>query len=100
MRVVVLDDADAELAAAADWYEQEREGLGDDLLMEADRVLVAIAASPTTWPFVLSSKVVRRLLFTRFPYAAYFVVREEHVLVMAFGHTSRRPGYWRHRLKQ
>jgi toxin ParE1/3/4 len=100
MNVVVHDEADAELAAAADWYEQEREGLGDDLLVEADRVLSAIAASPTTWPFVSGSKVVRRLLFTRFPYAAYFVIQDEHVLVMAFGHTSRRPGYWRRRLKQ
>jgi hypothetical protein len=99
VKVVVLDEADAELTAAADWYEQEREGLGDDLLAEADRVLDAIAASPTTWPFALCSKVVRRLLFTRFPYAAYFVIRNEYVLVMAFGHTSRRPGYWRHRLK-
>ena len=100
MNVVVHDEADAELAAAADWYEQEREGLGDDLLAEADLVLTAIAESPTTWPFVASSKLVRRLLFTRFPYAAYFVIRNEHVLVMAFGHTSRRPGYWRRRLKR
>jgi toxin ParE1/3/4 len=43
------------------------------------------------------SKIVRRFLFTRFPYVAYFVIRDEHVLVLAFGHTSRRPGYWRNR---
>ncbi|WP_437324857.1 type II toxin-antitoxin system RelE/ParE family toxin [Sorangium sp. So ce381] len=99
MKIVVLDEADAELTAAADWYEQEREGLGEDLLAEADRVLSAIAASPTTWPLVAGSKIVRRFLFTRFPYVAYFVVRDEHVLVLAFGHTSRMPGYWRNRLK-
>ncbi|WP_437287550.1 type II toxin-antitoxin system RelE/ParE family toxin [Sorangium sp. So ce406] len=99
MRVVVLDEADAELTAAAEWYEQERESLGDDLLAEANRVLNAIAASPTTWPLVSRSQIVRRFLFTRFPYAAYFVIRDEHVLVLAFGHTSRRPGYWRDRLK-
>ncbi|WP_437895273.1 type II toxin-antitoxin system RelE/ParE family toxin [Sorangium sp. So ce124] len=99
MKIVVLDEADAELTAAADWYEQEREGLGEDLLAEADRVLSAIAASPTTWPLVAGSEIVRRFLFTRFPYVAYFVVRDEHVLVLAFGHTSRMPGYWRNRLK-
>lgn len=99
MRIVVLDEADGELTAAADWYEQEREGLGDDLLAEADRVVDAIAASPTTWPLVPGSKIVRRFLFTRFPYVAYFVIRDEHVLVLGFGHTSRRPGYWRNRLK-
>ncbi|WP_441291339.1 hypothetical protein ACSRUE_13495 [Sorangium sp. KYC3313] len=55
MKIVVLDEADAELTAAADWYEQEREGLGEDLLAEADRVVSAIAASPTTWPLVAGS---------------------------------------------
>ncbi|MGK3959348.1 type II toxin-antitoxin system RelE/ParE family toxin [Sorangium sp. So ce118] len=99
MKVVVLDEADAELTAAADWYEQEREGLGDHLLAEADRVLNAIAASRTPWPLVPGSTIVRRFLFTRFPYVIYFVIRDEHVLVLAFGHTSRRPGYWRNRLK-
>lgn len=99
MKVVILDEADAELTAAADWYEQERMGLGDDLLAEAARVVEAIAASPATWPVVPGSKIVRRFLFTRFPYVAYFVVRDEHVLVLAFGHTSRKPGYWRYRLK-
>jgi hypothetical protein len=41
MNVVIHEGADAELAAAAEWYEQEREGLGDDLLTEAGRVLNA-----------------------------------------------------------
>jgi toxin ParE1/3/4 len=100
MNVIIHEGADAELAAAAEWYEQERQGLGDDLLVEADRVLSAIAESPATWPFVSGSSAVRCFLFTRFPYVAYFVVQNELVLVMAFGHTSRRPGYWRSRLKK
>ncbi|MBK6530605.1 MAG: type II toxin-antitoxin system RelE/ParE family toxin [Deltaproteobacteria bacterium] len=100
MIVVVHEEADEELAAAAEWYEQEREGLGDDLLAEADRVLNAIAATPTTWPFVAGSRIVRSFLFTRFPYVAYFVVQSDKLFVMAFGHSSRRPGYWRGRLKQ
>ena len=100
MNVVVHIEAEAELTAAAEWYEQEREGLGDALLAEANRVMATIAESPAVGPFVLGSKLVRRLLFTRFPYAAYFVVQNEQVLVMAFGHTSRRPGYWRLRLKK
>lgn len=100
MNVIVHEGADAELAAAAEWYEQERRGLGDELLAEAGRVLDAIAESPATWPLVLGSRVVRSFLFPRFPYVAYFVVQSETILVMAFGHTSRRPGYWRSRLKK
>lgn len=98
MNVVVLDEAEVELTAAAEWYERERTGLGDDLLAEADGVLSAVAERPTTWPFVSGSKVVRRYLFSRFPYIVYYVVRGEAVFVIAFGHTSRHPGYWRGRL--
>jgi hypothetical protein len=63
MNVVVHNEAGAELAAAADWYEQERQGLGDDLLAEADRVLSAIAESPTTWPFVSGRRAACCFLF-------------------------------------
>ncbi|WP_437777176.1 hypothetical protein [Sorangium sp. So ce1097] len=99
MNIVVLDEADAELTAAAEWYERERIGLGDELLAEAARVLEVIASTPATWPVVPGSRTVRRFPFTRFPYVAYFVARDEQLLVLAFGHTSRKPGYWRHRLK-
>jgi hypothetical protein len=57
-----------------------------------------IAASPTLWPFAPPSRVVRRFLLARFPYFAYDVVRDDHVQVFAFGHTSRKPGYWKGRL--
>lgn len=72
MKVVVHEEADTELTAAAEWYEHEREGLGDELLAEAARVLSVIAEGPTIWPFVPGSRVVRSFLFTRFPYVAYF----------------------------
>ena len=99
MTTIVVEEAGEELQAAATWYESEREGLGQDLLVEADRALSAIGRSPTTWPLVPGSKLVRRFLLTRFPYAAYFVIRDGLVIVLAFGHTSRKPGYWRNRLR-
>jgi len=99
MRLVVLHEASEELSTAAERYENERVGLGADLLAEASRALNEIAASPTTWPFVPRSRAVRRFLLTRFPFIVYYVIRDEQVRVLAFGHTSRRPGYWRHRAK-
>ncbi len=97
MNIVVHEEAAAELSAAADWYEQKREGLGVDFLSEATRVIEAIAESPNTWPLVYRSKMVRRLLFVRFPYAAYYQVRDQQICVAAFAHTKRKAGYFRHR---
>ncbi len=79
-------------------YEHERAGLGADLPAEAARAVKEIAASPTTWPLVPRSRVVHRFPLTRFPYFAYYAIRDDHVQVLAFGHISRKPGYWKGRL--
>jgi hypothetical protein len=100
MKLVVLHEASEELSEAAVWYENERVGLGADLLAEAGRALNAIAATPTTWPLLPRSRLVRRFLLARFPYAVYYAIDEDQVRVLAFGHTSRRPGYWRGRLEK
>jgi toxin ParE1/3/4 len=100
MKLVVLHEASEELSVAAEWYEKERVGLGADLLAEAARGLKKVAENPTTWPLVPRSRIVRRFLLTRFPYVVYYVIEGGHVRVFAFGHTSRRPGYWQGRLKK
>jgi len=97
VKLVVLHEASEELSDAAIWYENERVGLGADLLAEAARTMKQIAASPTTWPFVPRSRSVRRFPLARFPYVVYYVVHDDDVRVLAFGRTSRRPGYWRKR---
>lgn len=102
MRRARIHAAAAEEAAeAAAWYEKERPGLGADFeravdaaldLLEAEIVpLVAVPGAP-------GKSGAKRLLLRRFPYAV--IVRESgtEVVVIAFAHTSRRPGYWRERL--
>jgi len=98
--VKVAFDAEAaeELGAAAEWYEAAQAGLGTDFLDETLRAVAAISESPTAWPVVIRKRSVRKFLLARFPYAVYYVPREDEVLVLAVAHGSRRPGYWRHRL--
>jgi hypothetical protein len=92
MNVVVLDEAEAALTAAAEWYERERAGLGDDLLFEAAGALSSVADSPATWSFVSGSSVVRRYLFTRITHIVDCTTQNQHVSIIAFGPTCRRPG--------
>ena len=98
MKLVVLRDASEELAAAAAWYEGEPPRPGADLLLEVGRALKLLATRPTTWPFAARNAQVRRIPLGRFPYCIYYVVQVDHVRVLAFAHTRRRPGYWRARL--
>jgi plasmid stabilization system protein ParE len=39
----------------------------------------------------------RRIPLRRFPFVVVYRDLPDHVEVMAFAHTSRRPGYWRSR---
>jgi hypothetical protein len=41
---------------------------------------------------------VKRLPLRRFPYAVVVRAEASELVVIAFAHTSRRPGYWRDRL--
>ena len=92
--------AEEELADAASWYETKQPGLGvsfldliDDVV---DRVLSGtLPSSPV--PEVRVAKDVRRILLRRFPYSIVFYEREHEIVIIAFAHSSRRPGYWRSR---
>lgn len=101
MRRVRIHTAAAEEAAeAAAWYEKERPGLGADFERAVDAALDLLEAEIVplaTVPGVAGKRGAKRLLLRRFPYAV--IVRESgtEVVVIAFAHTSRRPGYWRRR---
>ncbi|MEW6688715.1 MAG: hypothetical protein AB1452_06435 [Pseudomonadota bacterium] len=103
MRRVRIHEAAAEEASeAAAWYEKERPGLGADFEHAVDAALDLLEEEIVplvSVPGVAGTRGVKRLLLRRFPYAV--VVRESagEIVVIAFAHTSRRPGYWRGRLK-
>jgi toxin ParE1/3/4 len=91
--------AEDELADAASWYEVKQPGLGISLLNLADETVKhvrpgRVPGSPI--PHVMASGA-RRVLLKQFPYSIIFYDREDELLVIAFAHTSRRPGYWRSR---
>lgn len=103
MRQVRIHAAAAEEAAeAAAWYERERPGLGVDFERAVDAALDLLEEELVplvSVPGIAGTRGVKRLLLRRFPYAV--IVREgtAEVVVVAFAHVARRPGYWRGRLK-
>lgn len=98
--VCVEAEAEAELRAAVAWYEAQRSGLGAELLVEAQRVIGLITKLPGVGaevPRVRARYETRRIPLRRFPYVIVYRERAEESQVIAFAHTSRKPGYWRHR---
>lgn len=103
MPIQLHHDAQAELLAAARWYERRRAGLGDDFLSAVLEGLDQIEESPERWPPVLGVRaptLLRRYVLPDYPYVLPYLVVEEGAFVLAIAHVRRRPGYWVGRVPQ
>lgn len=90
-----------ELRLAAHWYEDKDRGLGERLTSEVDDAIAFIRALPDVAPLYRGRKrlpVLRRKGIQTFPYGIIYFVRGDEVIIIAYAHAKRRPGYWRERL--
>ena len=94
-RLVAEPRADLDVAATFDWYENEEAGLGQDFLDELRAAYDRIADGPLAYQDLRSG--IRRGLLRRFPYAVYFAVEGDVVVVLAVLHVARDPAEWQRR---
>lgn len=97
-RLRVLPEAEAELAAAAEWYEERRPGLGAELIASIDSALEQIREAPHSYPVWHAGYPYRKLVVRRFPYVVFFDLSDADLVVVALAHAKRKPGYWLDRL--
>jgi plasmid stabilization system protein ParE len=93
--LIIRPEAEAELAEAFDWYEEQLRGLGSEFLISVDATVHAITRNPRQ--FAKIHKDVRRALLHRFPYGVFFLVEDTRIIVLAFFHAKRNPKRWRER---
>lgn len=91
MKLIYHPAAEAELVAAAKFYELAVSGLGTQFLDEFDRSVAALLEAPGRWRIIKDDK--RRYLMTRFPYGLYYRVVGEEVRVLVVKHHSQHPDY-------
>jgi toxin ParE1/3/4 len=92
--------AEDEIVDAASWYEDRQSGLGIALLDLIDKAIETIRSGvlPTSpVPDARNVKGARRILLRRYPYSIVLHESEDEIVLVAFAHNSRRPGYWRSR---
>src|SRR3989338_8819225 len=96
-RIIVHSEAELELWQAVEYYETKNVGLGLDFEQEVSHALVDIQEAPNRWP--TRKYGTRCRLLRRFPYAIYYLELQDIIWVVAVAHTSRKPYYWRNRVK-
>jgi plasmid stabilization system protein ParE len=100
LSVRISEEADAEMAEAARWYETHLAGLGTDFLDAVDTTVARIAETPGIGSLVprVSDETIRRRPVRRFPYHVVYMELSDRLQVLAIAHDRRRPGYWAGRL--
>jgi plasmid stabilization system protein ParE len=89
------EPASEELAAAIEWYEQRRPGLGAELYEAIVERVELIRTHPALGALRGDALPTRQLRVARFPYKIVYRVRELDIYVVAVAHLSRRPNYWK-----
>ncbi len=92
--VVFRPQAEDELLEVRDWYVGRRPGLGQEFGQELDALVARIAERPLAFPAVHGE--TRRAVLQRFPYAIYFRLAGEVVVVLAL-QGWQHPSRWRRR---
>jgi len=93
--LIVGPEAEAEIAATQDWYDERIPGLGAEFIAALKRVIAAIAENPFQYQIVW--KNYRRAVLRRFPYLVIYVVSGDTVRVVACIHGERDPKAWQER---
>jgi plasmid stabilization system protein ParE len=95
-QLLVRPAAAADIEGAYRWYEQRRVGLGEEFLAAVDAKLGEVVARPSAYAVVY--REARRALLHRFPYAIFFRIFGETVIVVACMHGRRDPQRWKARI--
>jgi plasmid stabilization system protein ParE len=95
MHLLVRAAAAADFEEAYLWYQRQRAGLGEEFLAAVDAILCNIVTHPTTYPVI--HREARRALLRRFPYAIFYRVYGETIIVIACMHGRRDPIHWKGR---
>ena len=89
MRLSLRLRAELDIDEAYAWYESRRNGLGEVFLRSVDACFDRLRREPEI--YAVAHERVRRARVHRFPYHVYYLIRPEHVDVLAVYHDRRRP---------
>ena len=87
--------AEAEMNAAATYYEKEQPDLGKRFLAAVQEAVHKIQINPLLYPVI--DRDVRRCLTRPFPFGVLYRNDADWIVIVSVMHLHREPGYWRSR---
>jgi len=93
--LIVHPEAEEEGNHEEEYYEERREGLGEEFRDILQNALSRIEQNPKRYTRRIGP--CQRLYLDRFPFSIVFEELEQSIFVYAIMHNKRRPFYWLHR---
>lgn len=90
--------ASEEFLGAIDWYGASSKAKAERYRLAVGRHIGYLLSGLLEGPVYEGLPGVRRMLVKDFPYCIIYRRRDDVFEIIAFAHTSRRPGYWKKRL--
>lgn len=87
--VIFRAEARADVLEAFRWYEERQEGLGAEFRTAVDGAIWRIARHPES--YAPGYRELRHAMVRRFPYAVYFRLVNDVIVVVAVMHAKRHP---------
>jgi len=97
-QLIIKKHAEQDAIEAALWYNEQKQGLGNEFLLSLDSKLENIKNNPSI--YAVKYRETRVAYTKRFPYGIHYKVEKERIFVLAILHTSRNPKIWEQRNDQ
>ncbi len=88
-QLVFRQKASAHLVEIHEYYENQKQGLGDEFFLSVDATLNALKRNPLI--FQLKFKKIRCATLSRFPYGIYYSQEASRIVVLSIIHFKRNP---------
>ncbi len=95
MRYLFHPDAEIELNASIDYYEECRQNLGLEFADEVYKTIMRIVYFPNAWQIMDGN--IRRCLTARFPFGVIYYLQNDEIIILAIMQLNRKPNYWKNR---
>jgi len=88
-------DAEAELNASVDYYEECKINLGLEFAHEIYKTIQRVIEFPNAWQKLDGD--IRRCLSNRFPFGVIYYQEGDKIIILAVMQLQRKPNYWKSR---
>jgi len=90
-KIIVTLAARENTLSAFIYYQNVRQGLGDDFLEDLEERYLAICENPYAFSYTDARCTLRDAILNRFPYLVIFKIQSEDVIVLAVHNMHKKP---------